>query len=143
VPPAAAPGILTGSCRRSRAAGETAPPLFKFRHQFKSTTSCSPSSLPQLIFRNTIEVQTPQSLQLARGGPGAGGDDPGANWIARAVAMRARVGERDEPRRPIDPRPGAGGARRAAGLAPAGTPLPMQAIGWGPGSAATTSSRIN
>ena len=94
--PAAAPGILTGvMLALARAAGETAPLLFtSLGNQFMSTDILQPiASLPQLIFRNTIEVQTPQSLQLAWGA---------AlvlvamilvlNLIARAVALRARVG---------------------------------------------------
>jgi phosphate transport system permease protein len=94
--PAAAPGILTGvMLALARASGETAPLLFtSLGNQFLSTNILEPiASLPQLIFRNTIEVQTPQSLELAWGA---------AlvlvamilvlNLVARAVAMRARVG---------------------------------------------------
>ena len=68
--PAAAPGILTGvMLALARASGETAPLLFtSLSNQFFSTDILEPiAALPQLIFRNTIEVQTPQSLQLAWG----------------------------------------------------------------------------
>jgi phosphate transport system permease protein len=68
--PAAAPGILTGvMLALARASGETAPLLFtSLGNQFFSTDILEPiAALPQLIFRNTIEVQTPESLQLAWG----------------------------------------------------------------------------
>ena len=68
--PAAAPGILTGvMLALARAAGETAPLLFTSNGwQFFSTDVMEPiAALPQLIFRNMIEVQTPESLQLAWG----------------------------------------------------------------------------
>ncbi len=68
--PIAAPGILTGvMLALARASGETAPLLFtSLSNQFFSTDIMEPiAALPQLIFRNTIEVQTPESLQLAWG----------------------------------------------------------------------------
>lgn len=68
--PAAAPGIITGvMLALARAAGETAPLLFTSNGwQFFSTDVMEPiAALPQLIFRNMIEVQTPESLQLAWG----------------------------------------------------------------------------
>jgi len=68
--PAAAPGILTGvMLALARAAGETAPLLFTSNGwQFFSTDVMEPiAALPQLIFRNMIEVQTPESLRLAWG----------------------------------------------------------------------------
>lgn len=68
--PAAAPGILTGvTLALARAAGETAPLLYTSNGwQFFSTDILEPiAALPQLIFRNMIEVQTPESLQLAWG----------------------------------------------------------------------------
>ncbi len=68
--PAAAPGILTGvMLALARASGETAPLLFtSLGNQFFSTSILEPiAALPQLIFRNTIEVQTPESQQLAWG----------------------------------------------------------------------------
>jgi phosphate transport system permease protein len=68
--PAAAPGILTGvMLALARAAGETAPLLFtSLGNQFLSTSVLQPiAALPQLIFANSVNVQTPQSLELAWG----------------------------------------------------------------------------
>ncbi len=68
--PAAAPGLLTGvMLALARASGETAPLLFtSLSNQFFSTDVMQPiAALPQLIFTNSINVQTPQSLQLAWG----------------------------------------------------------------------------
>ena len=68
--PAAAPGILTGvMLALARASGETAPLLFtSLDNQFLTTDITQPmASLPQLIFKNSINVSTPQSLQLAFG----------------------------------------------------------------------------
>jgi phosphate transport system permease protein len=68
--PAAAPGLLTGvMLALARASGETAPLLFtSLSNQFFSTDLMAPiAALPQLIFGNAINVQTPQSLQLAWG----------------------------------------------------------------------------
>ena len=94
--PAAAPGILTGvMLALARASGETAPLLFtSLGNQFFSTSILEPiASLPQLIFRNTVNVRTPQSEELAWGA---------AlvlvaiilvlNLVARAIAARTRVG---------------------------------------------------
>ncbi len=70
VMPAAAPGILTGvMLALARASGETAPLLFtSLGNQFFSTDIFEPiAALPQLIFRNAVEVQTPESQQLAWG----------------------------------------------------------------------------
>ena len=68
--PAAAPGILTGvMLALARAAGETAPLLFtSLSNQFMSTDVLQPiAALPYLIFANSINVQTPESLELAWG----------------------------------------------------------------------------
>lgn len=68
--PAAAPGILTGvMLALARAAGETAPLLFTSNGwQFFSTDVMGPiAALPQLIYRNMIDVRTPESMQLAWG----------------------------------------------------------------------------
>lgn len=68
--PAAGPGILTGILLGlARASGETAPLLFtSLGNQFFSTSLTEPiASIPQLIYQNTIQVQTPASLQLAWG----------------------------------------------------------------------------
>jgi len=68
--PAAAPGLLTGvMLALARASGETAPLLFtSLGNQFLSTDLMQPiAALPQLIFANSINVQTPQSLELAWG----------------------------------------------------------------------------
>ena len=68
--PAAAPGILTGvMLALARASGETAPLLFtSLGNQAFSTDLLEPiAALPQLIFANSINVQTPQSLELAWG----------------------------------------------------------------------------
>ena len=68
--PAALPGILTGvMLALARAAGETAPLLFtSLSNQFMSTDVLEPiAALPYLIFANSINVQTPQSLELAWG----------------------------------------------------------------------------
>jgi phosphate transport system permease protein len=94
--PAAAPGILTGvMLALARASGETAPLLFtSLGNQFFSTNILEPiASLPQLIFRNTVDVRTPQSEELAWGA---------AlvlvaivlvlNLVARAIAARTRLG---------------------------------------------------
>jgi phosphate transport system permease protein len=53
----------------ARASGETAPLLFtSLSNQFFSTDIMQPiAALPQLIFANSINVQTPQSLELAWG----------------------------------------------------------------------------
>ncbi|MBJ7455702.1 MAG: phosphate ABC transporter permease subunit PstC [Thermoleophilia bacterium] len=95
--PAAAPGILTGvMLALARASGETAPLLFtSLSNQFFSTDVLEPiAALPQLIFSNSVNVQTPQSLELAWGA---------AlvlvavilllNIVARLVAARARPSE--------------------------------------------------
>ncbi|MGD9571869.1 MAG: phosphate ABC transporter permease subunit PstC [Thermoleophilia bacterium] len=68
--PAAAPGLLTGvMLALARASGETAPLLFtSLGNQFLSTSVTEPiASLPQLIFRNILDVQTPESQRLAWG----------------------------------------------------------------------------
>ncbi|MBU6363981.1 MAG: phosphate ABC transporter permease subunit PstC [Acidobacteria bacterium] len=68
--PAAGPGILTGILLGlARASGETAPLLFtSLGNQFFSTSITEPiASIPQLIYQNTIQVQTDASLQLAWG----------------------------------------------------------------------------
>lgn len=68
--PAAAPGLLTGvMLALARASGETAPLLFtSLSNQFLSTDVMQPiAALPQLIFANSINVQTPPSLELAWG----------------------------------------------------------------------------
>ena len=68
--PAAGPGILTGILLGlARASGETAPLLFtSLGNQFFSTNINEPiASIPQLIYQNTIQVQTDASLQLAWG----------------------------------------------------------------------------
>ena len=53
----------------ARASGETAPLLFtSLGNQFVSTNINEPiAAIPQLIYQNTIQVQTPASLQLAWG----------------------------------------------------------------------------
>jgi phosphate transport system permease protein len=92
--PAAAPGLLTGvMLALARASGETAPLLFtSLGNQAFSTDVMEPiASLPQLIFSNSVNVQTPESLQLAWGA---------AlvlvvlililNLVARLIAARAR-----------------------------------------------------
>jgi len=94
--PAAAPGIVTGvMLALARASGETAPLLFtSLGNQFFSTSILDPiASLPQLIFRNTVDVRTPQSEELAWGA---------AlvlvaiilvlNLVARGIAARKRPG---------------------------------------------------
>ncbi|HTI33466.1 MAG TPA: hypothetical protein VL422_07290, partial [Miltoncostaea sp.] len=66
----AAPGLLTGvMLALARASGETAPLLFtSLGNQAFSTDILQPiASLPQLIFSNSVNVQTPQSLELAWG----------------------------------------------------------------------------
>ncbi len=68
--PTAGPGILTGILLGlARASGETAPLLFtSLGNQFFSTNINEPiAAIPQLIYQNTIQVQTPASLQLAWG----------------------------------------------------------------------------
>ncbi len=68
--PAAAPGLATGvMLALARASGETAPLLFtSLGNQFMSTDVLEPiASLPQLIFRNVLDVQTPESQRLAWG----------------------------------------------------------------------------
>lgn len=68
--PSAGPGILTGILLGlARASGETAPLLFtSLGNQFFSTSINEPiAAIPQLIYQNTIQVQTPASLQLAWG----------------------------------------------------------------------------
>ena len=95
--PAAAPGILTGvMLALARASGETAPLLFtSLDNQFLTRDILEPiASLPQLIFKNSVNVQTPQSLELAWGA---------AlvlvtiilllNLVARLIAARARPSE--------------------------------------------------
>ena len=95
--PAAAPGILTGvMLALARASGETAPLLFtSLSNQFFSTDVLQPiAALPQLIFANSVNVQTPDSLELAWGA---------AlvlvviilllNIVARLIAARARPAE--------------------------------------------------
>ena len=92
--PAAAPGILTGvMLALARAAGETAPLLFtSLGNQFFSTDILQPiASLPQLIFSNSVNVQTPQSLQLAWGAAlTLVGIILILNIVARLIAARAR-----------------------------------------------------
>jgi phosphate transport system permease protein len=95
--PAAAPGILTGvMLALARASGETAPLLFtSLSNQFFSKDVLQPiAALPQLIFANSVNVQTPQSLELAWGA--------GLvlvviilllNIVARLIAARARPAE--------------------------------------------------
>jgi len=68
--PAAAPGLLTGvMLALARVSGETAPLLFTaLGNQAFSTNILQPiASLPQLIYTNTIQIQTPQTLQAAWG----------------------------------------------------------------------------
>ncbi len=68
--PAALPGITTGVLLAlARASGETAPLLFtSLGNQFTSTALLEPiAALPQLIFERSIDVQTPESLELAWG----------------------------------------------------------------------------
>ncbi len=68
--PAAAPGILTGvMLALARASGETAPLLFtSLGNQALSTDILEPiAALPQLIFNNSVNVQTPESQRLAWG----------------------------------------------------------------------------
>ncbi len=68
--PSAAPGLATGvMLALARASGETAPLLFtSLGNQFLSTDVMEPiASLPQLIFRNILDVQTPESQRLAWG----------------------------------------------------------------------------
>jgi phosphate transport system permease protein len=68
--PAAAPGLLTGvMLALARVSGETAPLLFTaLGNQAFSTSILQPiASLPQLIYTNTIQIQTPQTLQTAWG----------------------------------------------------------------------------
>lgn len=68
--PAAGPGILTGILfGLARVSGETAPLLFtSLGNQFFSTSITEPiAAIPQLIYQNTVQVQTPASLQLAWG----------------------------------------------------------------------------
>jgi phosphate transport system permease protein len=92
--PAAAPGILTGvMLALARAAGETAPLLFtSLGNQFFSTDVLQPiASLPQLIFANSVNVQTPQSLELAWGAAlTLVGIILILNIVARLIAARAR-----------------------------------------------------
>lgn len=91
--PAAAPGLLTGvMLALARASGETAPLLFtSLGNQFMSTDVLEPiASLPQLIFRNTLDVQTPESLRLAWGAALVlVGLILLLNVLARAIAARA------------------------------------------------------
>ena len=68
--PAALPGILTGIIlAMARAAGETAPLLFtSLGNQFLSTDLSEPiAAIPQLIYYNTITIQTEASIQFAWG----------------------------------------------------------------------------
>ncbi len=68
--PAAAPGILTGTMLAlARASGEAAPLLFtSLGWQFLSTDVLAPiAALPQLIFANMVDIQTPESTELAWG----------------------------------------------------------------------------
>ena len=92
--PAAAPGILTGvMLALARAAGETAPLLFtSLGNQFFSTDILEPiASLPQLIFSNSVNVQTPQSLEMAWGAALVlVGIILILNIVARLIAARAR-----------------------------------------------------
>ena len=68
--PAAAPGILD---RRDAGAGagvggDRAAAVHSLSNQFLSTDILQPiAALPQLIFANSVNVQTPQSLELAWG----------------------------------------------------------------------------
>ncbi len=95
--PAAAPGLLTGvMLALARASGETAPLLFtSLGNQFMSTDVLEPiASLPQLIFRNTLDVQTPESVRLAWGAALVlVGLILFLNLLARAIAARARPPE--------------------------------------------------
>jgi phosphate transport system permease protein len=68
--PAAASGLLTGVMLAvARVAGETAPLLFTAAsNQFFSTSLSAPiASLPKLIYDDTVQVQTPVTLQTAWG----------------------------------------------------------------------------
>ncbi len=68
--PTALPGILTGIIlAMARAAGETAPLLFtSLGNQFLSTDLSQPiAAIPQLIYYNTITVQTDASIEFAWG----------------------------------------------------------------------------
>jgi phosphate transport system permease protein len=68
--PAAAPGLLTGVMLAvARVAGETAPLIFTAStYQFFSTDiNNAIASLPKLIFDDTIQIQTPATLQTAWG----------------------------------------------------------------------------
>jgi phosphate transport system permease protein len=68
--PTALPGILTGIIlAMARGAGETAPLLFtSLGNQFFSTSLTEPiAAIPQLIYYNTITIQTDASIQLAWG----------------------------------------------------------------------------
>lgn len=68
--PSAGPGILTGILfGLARVSGETAPLLFtSLGNQFMSTNIMEPiAAIPQLIYQNTVQVQTPASMQLAWG----------------------------------------------------------------------------
>lgn len=68
--PAALPGILTGIIlAMARAAGETAPLLFtSLGNQFFSTSLSEPiAAIPQLIYYNTITIQTEASIAFAWG----------------------------------------------------------------------------
>ena len=89
-------GSSPASCWRWRGRRARRRPLLftSLGNQFFSTNILEPiASLPQLIFRNTVDVRTPQSEQLAWGA---------AlvlvviilllNLVARAIAARTRVG---------------------------------------------------
>ena len=68
--PTALPGILTGIIlAMARAAGETAPLLFtSLGNQFFSTSLSEPiAAIPQLIYYNTITIQTEASIEFAWG----------------------------------------------------------------------------
>ncbi len=68
--PTALPGILTGIIlATARAAGETAPLLFtSLGNQFFSTSLSEPiAAIPQLIYYNTITIQTEASIAFAWG----------------------------------------------------------------------------
>ena len=68
--PTALPGILTGIIlAMARAAGETAPLLFtSLGNQFFSTSLSEPiAAIPQLIYYNTITIQTDASIAFAWG----------------------------------------------------------------------------
>ena len=68
--PTALPGILTGIIlAMARAAGETAPLLFtSLGNQFLSTDLSEPiAAIPQLIYYNTITIQTEASIAFAWG----------------------------------------------------------------------------